>query len=84
MIEVSPSALTVAGVAVFAFAHRSIFRMIGAISIAYHEVWRDRRVAVCRACGGLESASEDWCTDCGGLVEEVEHAPEFFDDWDEE
>lgn len=73
----STAGVVVVAAAMFALLWEPILRGIGAASIAYHEVYRDRRVAVCRACGGLEDADAEWCSSCGGLVDEVEHADEM-------
>ncbi len=54
--------------------------MIGAISVAYHEVIRDRRTGICQNCGKLHDAVIKQCPKCGGEVEENAHPDEVLSD----
>lgn len=53
--------------------------LLGAASVAYHEVMRGRRTGICVDCGRLNHASTEICL-CGGEVEANDAPGEHLDD----
>lgn len=51
------------------------FAFIGALSLTYHEVIRDRRTSTCLDCGRLGHATSETCL-CGGELKENRHPDE--------
>lgn len=54
---------------------------VGAVSVTYHEVFRNRRTGICQRCGRLNHATSDRCL-CGGTVAENDHPEDVLDDYE--